>query len=100
VEVCPTSNVRTRAVAALDAHPVAAMLAAGLTVTVNTDDPPMFGADLTGEYLAVARLAGLDRAGVVRLAENGIRASYLEPAAKAALLAELAATAAEHGGTA
>jgi aminodeoxyfutalosine deaminase len=90
IEVCPTSNVRTRAVADMSAHPVAAMLSAGLTVTVNTDDPPMFGADLTGEYLHVARLAGLDRAGVARLAANGVSASFLDNSAKSALLGEIA----------
>jgi aminodeoxyfutalosine deaminase len=97
IEVCPTSNVRTRAVADLAAHPVAGMLAAGLVVTVNTDDPPMFGADLTGEYLHIAQLAGLDRAGVAGLAANGIRASFLPEPAKQALLCELAAHAGEPG---
>ncbi len=77
--------------ATLDAHPVAAMLEAGPTVTVNTDDPPMFGADLTGEYLAVAALAGLDRAGVASHAANGVRASYLDAAGKTVLLNEIAA---------
>jgi aminodeoxyfutalosine deaminase len=91
LEVCPTSNVRTRAVASLAEHPVAAMLAAGLTVTVNTDDPPMFGTDLTGEYLHVARLAGLDRPGIARLAANAVHACYLDPPAKARLLADIAA---------
>lgn len=90
IEVCPTSNVRTRAVADLAAHPVAGMLDAGLVVTVNTDDPPMFGADLTGEYLHVARIADLDHAGIVALAANGIRASFLDEPAKTALLRELA----------
>jgi aminodeoxyfutalosine deaminase len=89
LEVCPTSNLRTRTVAELAAHPVAGMLAAGLVVTVNTDDPPMFGADLTSEYLNVARLAGLDRAGITALAANGIRSSFLDGAVKAVLLSEL-----------
>lgn len=89
IEVCPTSNLRTRSVAELATHPVIGMLAAGLLVTVNTDDPPMFDADLTGEYLNVARIAGLDRAGVVALAANGIRASFLDTATKTALMSEL-----------
>lgn len=91
IEVCPTSNVRTRVVPEMSAHPVVAMLAAGLTVTVNTDDPPMFGADLNGEYLCVAELARLDWRGVAELAANAVRASFLEPAGKAALLAAISA---------
>ncbi|MEN3308151.1 MAG: aminodeoxyfutalosine deaminase [Micromonosporaceae bacterium] len=88
-EVCPTSNVRTRVVAEMSAHPVRAMLAVGLTVTVNTDDPPMFGTDLTNECLCVAGLAGLDRPGAAELAANAVRASFLDPSAKAALLADI-----------
>ncbi|TAM93322.1 MAG: adenosine deaminase, partial [Jatrophihabitans sp.] len=42
LEVCPTSNVRTRSVPSLAAHPLAALVAAGVTVTINSDDPPMF----------------------------------------------------------
>jgi aminodeoxyfutalosine deaminase len=94
IEVCPTSNVRTRVVADLDAHPVVAMLEAGLVVTVNTDDPPMFGADLTGELVNVARVAGLDRAGVAGLVGNAVNASFLDGPAKRALLAEIAERAA------
>lgn len=58
-----------------------------LAVTVNTDDPPMFGTDLTGEYLHIAQLAGLDPAGVAGLAANGIRSSFLAEPAKQWVLA-------------
>jgi aminodeoxyfutalosine deaminase len=85
-DVCPTSNSRTRVVAEMSAHPVRAILAVGLTVTVNTDDPPMFGTDLTNECLCVA---GLDRPGVAELAANAVRARFLDPSAKAALLADI-----------
>ena len=43
LEVCPSSNIATRAVATLDEHPIRAFRDAGVTVTVNSDDPPMFG---------------------------------------------------------
>ncbi len=62
---------------------------AGLIVTVNTDDPPILGTDLTAEYLTVARLADLDEAGVARLAANAVSASFLDPIAKHRLLAEI-----------
>jgi len=58
LDVCPTSNVRTGAVASIDAHPLARLVAAGVRCTLNTDDPAMFGTDLGREH-AIARAAGL-----------------------------------------
>ena len=72
---------------------------AGLIVTVNTD-PPMFGTDLTAEYLTVARLAELDEAGVARLAADAVSASFLDPIAKHRLLAEIDAVATSQEGPA
>ena len=59
LDVCPTSNLRTRVVRSLDGHPLRAMLDLGLPVTVNTDDPAMFGTDLGVEH-AFARSVGAD----------------------------------------
>ncbi|GAA1785975.1 adenosine deaminase [Luedemannella flava] len=68
LDVCPTSNLRTRSVPALSEHPLPALLAAGVACTVNTDDPAMFGTDLGRELAAAASLglSGVDafRAGV------------------------------------
>jgi aminodeoxyfutalosine deaminase len=90
LEVCPTSNVRTRQVASVAAHPVRQMLDAGIVVTLNTDDPPFFGATLEGEYLAVASACDLTHADVARLAENAVLASFLPNTRKTALLEEIA----------
>lgn len=89
LEVCLTSNVATRAVPALAEHPVREMVAAGIPVTINSDDPPMFGTNLNTEYAIVADLLGLDAAGVAALAKGAVRASFLDPAGKAALLSEI-----------
>jgi aminodeoxyfutalosine deaminase len=89
LEVCPTSNVATRAVATLDEHPLPAMVAAGVQVTINSDDPPMFGTDLNTEYAVAARLLGLDEHGVADLARAAVRHSFAEDAVKTALLAEI-----------
>jgi aminodeoxyfutalosine deaminase len=89
LEVCPTSNLRTRAVASLDEHPLAALVAAGVPVSINSDDPPMFGTTLEEEYAVAARLLGLDARGVARLAADAVRHSFLAPAGKAKLLAEI-----------
>jgi aminodeoxyfutalosine deaminase len=90
LEVCPTSNVRTRQVTSIDTHPVRRMLDAGVVVTLNTDDPPFFGATLEGEYLAVAAALGLGHADVARLAENAVLASFLPNQRKTSLLEGIA----------
>jgi aminodeoxyfutalosine deaminase len=89
LEVCPTSNIATRAVATLDEHPIKEMVAAGCLVTVNSDDPPMFGSDLNNEYVVAARLLDLDERGVAELAKNAVKASFLDEAGKAKLAAEI-----------
>ncbi|MFD3331412.1 adenosine deaminase [Streptomyces sp. NPDC058700] len=89
LEVCPTSNIATRAVATLDEHPIRRMVEAGVLVTVNSDDPPMFGTDLNSEYAVAARLLGLDERGVAALAKNAVEASFLDPAGKARIAAEI-----------
>jgi len=93
LEVCPTSNVCTRQVAGLAAHPLPRLLAEGLFVTLNSDDPPMFGTTLTEEYRRAASALGLDRSQLARLAANGVRASFLDAGTKQALLAEINAVA-------
>ena len=89
LEVCPSSNVATRAVASLDEHPIQAFRDAGVTVTVNSDDPSMFGTSLNHEYEIAARLLDLDSAGVADLARAGVRASFAPGDLKAAMLAEI-----------
>ena len=89
LEISPTSNVRTRAVASLDEHPLATLVAAGVPVSINSDDPPMFGTTLDAEYAVAARLLGLDARGIATLAQAAVNQSFLNPAAKSALLAEI-----------
>jgi len=89
LEVCPTSNVRTRAVASIEEHPLPQLVAAGVLVTINSDDPPMFGTTLNDEYAVAARLLDLDAAGIAALARNAVTASFLPPAEKEKLTAEI-----------
>lgn len=98
LEVCPTSNIRTRAVPELDAHPLPAMVAAGLLVTINSDDPPMFGTTLNDEYAIAARLLGHGPAGVAELARNAVTSSFLPVAAKQEITEEIDRYLAGHGG--
>ncbi len=50
LDVCPTSNVATGAVASLHEHPLPRLAAAGVACSISTDDPAMFGIDLGREY--------------------------------------------------
>ncbi|SCE69651.1 aminodeoxyfutalosine deaminase [Micromonospora coriariae] len=89
MEICPTSNVRTRAVASLDEHPLPRLVEAGLLVTINSDDPPMFGTTLNDEYAVAARLLGVGPQGLAGLARNGVAASFLDAAGKQRITAEI-----------
>ena len=84
LEVCPSSNIATRAVATLAEHPITTFRDAGVVVTVNSDDPPMFNTTLNREYAIAADLLGLDEAGVADLARTAVRVSFLDDAGKTA----------------
>ncbi|GAB3680153.1 adenosine deaminase [Saccharopolyspora tripterygii] len=89
LEVCPSSNIATRAVASLDEHPIRAFRDAGVAITVNSDDPPMFGTTLNREYGIAAELLELDNAGVADLARAAVRASFADDAVKKRILGEI-----------
>ncbi|MGC1211834.1 MAG: adenosine deaminase [Micromonospora sp.] len=89
LEVCPTSNVRTRAVSTIEEHPLRQLVEAGLLVTINSDDPPMFGTTLNDEYAVAARLLGVGPDGLAGLARNAVTASFLEPGEKTRISAEI-----------
>ncbi|MEO7909575.1 MAG: adenosine deaminase [Roseiflexaceae bacterium] len=100
LEVCPTSNVCLGVVPSMAEHPLPHLLAAGLYVTLNSDDPPMFNTSLNGEYLAAARTFQLNADDLERLALNAVRAALLPAAARTALeaafVAEFAQLRAKH----
>ncbi len=89
LEICPTSNVCTRAVGSLADHPLPAIVAAGVPVSINSDDPPMFSTTLNHEYAVAADLLSLDAAGVAELARNGVRQSFLAPERQSELVKEI-----------
>ena len=74
--VCPTSNVVLGVAASLEEHPLRELWDAGITVSINTDDPGYFGCDLVGEYAIAGRLLDLDREGYGRLALNSVESSF------------------------
>jgi aminodeoxyfutalosine deaminase len=89
LEVCPTSNVATGAVADLASHPLPRFVEAGVPVTINSDDPPMFGTDLNREYEIAASLLDLDQEGVAELARAGVRQSFASTQTKDRILTEI-----------
>ena len=88
LEVCPTSNVKTRVCRRIGMHPFPHLDAMGLTLTVNSDDPPFFGTTLTDEYLLLATEFGYDLEDLVRIARNAFTSALCEPALRRSLLEE------------
>ena len=89
LEICPTSNVCTRSVPSLEAHPLPALAAAGVPFTINSDDPPMFSTTLNREYAVAASLLALDESGVARLAAAAVAASFAPPETKRRIRREI-----------
>jgi aminodeoxyfutalosine deaminase len=56
LDVCPISNLRTKVVSSLEDHPLPQLVAAGAVCSISTDDPAMFGTDLSHDYDAAVSL--------------------------------------------
>jgi adenosine deaminase len=80
--VCPLSNLRLRVIGDIKAHPLRRMLEAGLTVTVNSDDPAYFGGYVNENFAAVGAALNLSEAELAALAQNGFAASFLPESEK------------------
>ncbi len=89
LDVCPTSNVRTGAVPDLPSHPVRRLFDQGIPITLSSDDPAIFGTNLVQEYLLLAEHFAFSPDELWQIGRNGVQASFLPPAEKAALLTEL-----------
>jgi adenosine deaminase len=85
LEICPTSNRLTGAAPAGAPHPLGALDAAGCLITIDADDPALFGTTLLDEYREVAATFGDDA--IVRFARNAVEASFAAPELKARLRA-------------
>jgi adenine deaminase len=76
---CPLSNLALCVIEDVADSPVKDMLAAGLNVTVNSDDPAYFGGYLNANYLAIAKAQHLKRGEIITLARNSFTGSFLPP---------------------
>ena len=87
--VCPLSNIKLKVFEHIEQHNLKRLLARGLCVTVNSDDPAYFGGYVVENYLAVQRGLNLSKADIVQLACNSIEASFLSPTDKHAWLQKI-----------
>jgi adenosine deaminase len=85
LEVCPTSNVATGVYRSFDDHPLGALRAAGVRVTLASDDPPYFGASIGGEYAVAREHLGFDEDDLVEMTRVAVEASFAQDAVKASL---------------
>ncbi len=93
LEICPTSNRLTGAALPAYPHPYVDLDRAGCAVTIDADDPAMFGASISDEYALVEQTAG--PAALERYVRNAIDAAFAPASAKAALHEQVTAAVAE-----
>lgn len=84
--VCPLSNVRLRCVESLDQVPIRTFLDNGVKFSINSDDPAYFGGYILDNYCAVQEAFGLSVHEWRRIAENGVRESWIGEERKGELL--------------
>jgi adenosine deaminase len=87
LEMCPTSNWLTQGVESVDRHPIRRLLQRGVRVTLNSDDPGLFGIDLTHEWEIARDQLGFTDDDFRAVTTNALRASFLPDDAKSDLLA-------------
>jgi adenine deaminase len=75
--VCPLSNLRLQVVKDLRQHPLRRMLDAGLTVTINSDDPAYFGGYVNENFAGVSAALDLSGDELATIARNGFSASFI-----------------------
>jgi adenosine deaminase len=88
LEVCPTSNVCLGVYPDYAMHPLRRLWDAGLLVTVNSDDPALFGTDLSHEYEVLVDHFGFSADELEQVSLNGLHASFLPEPDKAQLETE------------
>ena len=77
LEVCPTSNICLKVYPSLEEHVLPRLLQAGLYITINSDDPPMFNTTLTNEYLVCQQTFDWDMDTIERLVLNAVNVTLL-----------------------
>ena len=91
LEICPTSNIATFVYASYDEHPLRRLYEAGVKLTLNSDDPPYFGASIGGEYAVARERFGMGEGELERITRTAIEASFADDALKGSLLKRMTA---------
>ncbi len=78
LELCPTSNLITGSIPAIEAHPFKKLIEAGVKTTINTDDPSLFAIDWKSEYAVAKNVLGLSHADINQCIENAKAASFIK----------------------
>ncbi len=86
LEMCPLSNFRTNVVKAFEDHPVRKYFERGIIVTINTDDPKMFGNSLAEEFYLLNTKLGFSRDEIRHLILQSIRVTWLSENGKQKLI--------------
>jgi len=87
LEVCPTSNVATGVYASYEDHPLGALHAAGVRVTLGSDDPPYFGCSIGAEYAVARERLGMDEGELIEMTRTAVEGSFADAGLKRSLLA-------------
>ena len=87
VEICLTSNLRTGCLAELSEHPLRSYFDRGVLLSLNTDDPALFGTDLNREYSLARSVFGFTNEELTLLAQSSFRTSFLTLAEQDSYLA-------------
>jgi len=90
-DVCPISNVRLQVVPSMAAHPLRALMQAGVRCTVSTDDPLCFANTVADEYLALHEECGFTRDELARIARAGWEVALVDESVRRDALARIAA---------
>src|SRR5262249_6114364 len=91
VEVCPTSNICLGVYPSLAEHPLRRLHDAGVLVTINSDDPALFGTTLNDEVALLPSAFGFELETIDEILLNGVRASFLPADERRALEEEFRA---------
>nr|WP_210270818.1 adenosine deaminase [Rhizobium rhizolycopersici] len=89
LEVCPGSNVALGVFPDLAAHPLRRLQAAGVKVTLNSDDPPFFKTSLEREYDIASRIMGFSDEELDAMTRTAIAAAFVDEETRVGLLARL-----------
>lgn len=77
LEVCPTSNIRTGVYSTIEKHPVRKLFDAGVKITLNSDDPGLFGSDILSEYQLLMDRFDFSKDEIIKVVRNGFESAFI-----------------------